>query len=228
MTPLSHAQEVINTVRGKTDRVILFYSCGKDSITLLDLVAPHFKEIVCVYMYFVKDLEHINRYIRQAQMKYTNIKFIQVPHWNLTYILRTGMYCQEKANTKLMKLRDVIDNIRLMTGIEWAFLGMKQSDNLNRRIMLRTVEYENEAINNKTHIAYPLSHWSNKDALAYCKQRRLPTPIAYSKNKKSQGLTFDVDVFLYLRENFPQDLAKIYETFPQSKVILYNYDNRTK
>lgn len=228
MTPIDHARESIDTVRAKTDRVILFYSCGKDSITLLDLVAPKFDEVICVYMYFVKDLEHINRYINLAQTKYPNVKFLQVPHWNLTYTLRSGLYCQPQPKIKLMKLRNVIDNVRLTTGVEWVFLGMKQNDNMNRRIMLRTDEYENEAINNKTQIAYPLSKWSNKEALAYCRQRRLPTPVTYSKMKKSQGITFDADVFLYLRDNFMQDLEKIYTVFPQSRVILHNYDNRAK
>lgn len=197
-------------------------------MVLLDLVAPHFKEVICVYMYFVKDLEHINRYINQAKAKHPNVVFLEVPHWNLTYVLRNGMYCRPQKGVKLMKLRDVIDNIRLKTGVDWVFLGMKQSDNMNRRIMLRTTEYENEAINSKTQIAYPLSKWSNKDALAYCRQKRFPSPIAYARNKKSQGLTFDVDVFLYLRENFPKDLEKIYATFPQSKVILHKYDTRAQ
>lgn len=82
------ANRVIKTVSQKADRAILFYSCGKDSLALLDLMAPHFKEIICVFMYFAKDLEHINRYIRWAESKYPNIKVLQVPHWNLTYILR--------------------------------------------------------------------------------------------------------------------------------------------
>lgn len=228
MTPIEHTQQVIDTVRSYTNRVLLFYSCGKDSITMLDLVASKFDKVICVYMYFVKDLEHINKYIANAQAKYPNVRFLQVPHWTLTYVLRNGAYCHPQPKVKLMKLRDVIDNIRISTGVDWVFLGMKQSDNMNRRIMLRTAEYENEAINNKTQIAYPLSKWSNKDALAYCKQRRLLSPIAYSKNKKSQGLTFDTDVFLYLRDNYSGDLEKIYAVFPQSKVILFNHDNRTK
>lgn len=225
MTLLEHSKEVINTVRQKTDRVILFYSGGKDSIAMLDMVAPMFSEVVCVYMYFVKDLQHIDRFIKQAKTRYSNVQFLQVPHWNLTYILRSGMYCSPQHKIKLMKLSDVIDCVRLQTGVDWVFLGMKQSDNMNRRIMLRTKEYANEAINNKTSIAYPLSKWKNNEVVAYCRQRKLPSPIRYSINKKSQGVTFDIDVFLYLRQNYPQDLDKIYATFPQSRVILYNYDN---
>ena len=46
------------------EEVILFHSAsGKDSIALLDILAPRFKRVVCVFMYIVKDMEHISRYI---------------------------------------------------------------------------------------------------------------------------------------------------------------------
>jgi sulfate adenylyltransferase subunit 2 len=61
---MKKAIDIIKTIAERTDRVILFHSAsGKDSIALLDLISPYFKEIVCVYMYVVKDLSHINRYI---------------------------------------------------------------------------------------------------------------------------------------------------------------------
>ena len=35
----------------RTDKCLLFHSAtGKDSIVMLDLVAPYFKEVVCVYI----------------------------------------------------------------------------------------------------------------------------------------------------------------------------------
>lgn len=93
MTPIDHANEVIASVRQKTDRAILFYSCGKDSEVLLDLMAPHFKEIVCVFMYFVKGLDHIDNYLRAVKARYANVTILQVPHWTLTRVLRCGLYC---------------------------------------------------------------------------------------------------------------------------------------
>lgn len=53
---MDKAIDIIKNVALKADRVILFHSAsGKDSITLLDLISPYFKDIVCVYMYVVKD-----------------------------------------------------------------------------------------------------------------------------------------------------------------------------
>lgn len=148
-----HSLQVINTVRKETDRVILFYSCGKDSIAMLDMVAPHFKEVVCVYMYFVKGLNHIDRFVNYSKSKYQNVTFLEIPHWNLSRALKIGFFCQPQKDIRLLKLRDVIDRVRAKTGINWCFVGMKQADSLNRRLMLRTYEYE--AINYKSQIASP-------------------------------------------------------------------------
>ena len=79
---LERAKDIIEDVARETDSVILFHSLsGKDSIVLLDLLYPKFKRVLCVYMYVVKDLEHINQYYMWAKRRYPNIEFVQVPHY---------------------------------------------------------------------------------------------------------------------------------------------------
>ena len=196
MNIYQHTQQVIDTVKAKTNRVLLFYSCGKDSIALLHWCAQNFDEVVCVFMYFVKDLEHINK---------------------------SGLFCTPQ-NTRILKLSDIIQSVRLETQIEYVFLGMKQSDSMNRRIMLR--QYEMQAIS-PTKLVYPFSLWKDKDVLRYISNNRLPKPIQYS-NKKSNGITFDLDVYLYLREHYPNDLQKILDVYPLSEKILFDYDQKNK
>ena len=224
MLPIEHAREVIATIGRKTDRAILFYSCGKDSEVLLDLMAPYFKEIVCVFMYFVKGLDHIENNLRSVKSRYPNVKVMQVPHWTLTRVLRCGMYCVPNPDIKLLSLKDIDESVRMRTGIQYSFYGMKQSDGLNRRLMLRG--YENEAIS-KTNKVYPLTQWKKADVISYVRTRNLPEPIAYNKNK-SQGLTFIPEVFDFLRQNYPQDLERIYQVFPLSRSILLRYDEEKR
>ncbi|MDR0763751.1 MAG: phosphoadenosine phosphosulfate reductase family protein, partial [Bacteroidales bacterium] len=188
MSKISNAWSIIGSVGKKTDRTILFYSCGKDSIALLDLMHPYFREIICVFMYFVKGLEHIDKYLRWAETKYPNVKIIQVPHWNLTYILKYGTFCVPNPKVKLMKLSDVDKAIRLKTGIEYSFFGMKKADSMNRRLMMNT--YENGI--SKTNKIYPLSDFSNKDIISYIAAKKLPPPVRYSKNA-SGGVGFNLD-----------------------------------
>lgn len=217
-------EESIGRVREKSDSALLFCSFGKDSIVLLDLLYSRFDRLVCVFMYFVKDLEHINRWIRWAQAKYPKAEFIQVPHWNLTYLLRGGVYCVANPDVKLLKLADIIEAMRVRTGIHYTFLGMKKADGMNRRLMLKGYEenvYENNGL------VYPLADWTQKDILAYMKMRRLPSPVRYSL-KASSGVGFNEDCLLWLRENFPEDLQKIYKTFPMCERVLYEYDLKQK
>ena len=199
---------------------MLFYSGGKDSIVLLDLIYPYFDRIVCVFMYFVPGLEHVDNYINWAKARYPKAEFVQVPHWNLSYVLRTGMYCVPNPKVKLLKLRDVVKAVRLRYGLYYTFLGMKKADGLNRRLMLGTYEvngYENKGM------CYPLAEWTQKDILAYMKQRGLPEPVRYSK-KASSGVGLNLDCFLWMQEHYPGDLAKVLKAFPMSERILFEHE----
>ena len=222
MGKLECAYESIDAIRVKSDSAILFLSLGKDSLVLLDLLYSRFEKVVCVFMYFVKDLEHINRWIGWVKAKYPKMEFVQVPHWNLTYILRDGMYCVPNPKIKLLKLADVVKAIQLKYGIQYTFLGMKKADGMNRRLMLNGYQdnhYENNGL------VYPLAEWTQRDILAYMKQNGLPEPIRYSL-KASSGMGFNLDCFLWLENNYPQDLKRIYQCFPMAERILWEYHNK--
>ena len=210
----------ITAVRERSDSVIVFCSLGKDSLVTLDLVYPKFERIVCVFMYFVPHLEHIENWVNWVKTRYPKVEFMQVPHWNLSYILRGGLYCVPNPKVKLIELADVVKAVRLKTGIDIALLGMKKADGMNRRLMLKGYEGESYIHNG---CAYPLADWTQKDVLAYMKQARLPEPIRYSL-KASSGTGFNIECFLWLRENYPQDLQKIYKTFPMSERIIYEHE----
>jgi len=219
MNKYETAQDTIAYVRSQTDTVILFNSLGKDSLVTLDLIAPHFKKVVCVFMYFVPDLDHINRFINQVLCRYDNIELIQLPHWNLSYIRKGGMYCEANPKQRGLKLRDVVDAVRKRYGLEYVFLGMKKADGMNRRLMLNTYA-DNHYVN--AGMCYPLATWTQKEVLAYMQMHRLPEPIQYGKNA-SNGVGFNLDCYLWMERNAPQDLEKMYQAFPQSRRILYEY-----
>lgn len=191
MAPIQHMEMVLNTVRQKTNRVLLFYSAGKDSIVLLDLLAKKFDHVTCCFMYWVKDLQHITQYFEWSKAKYPNVSFIQLPHYGLAAIYKYGIYTKPNTNiTRQTTLADLDEAARIKTGIDFTLYGWKQSDSLNRRLVLRT--YDLEAINTKTRKAYPLSQWSKKDVLSYIAFNKLPQPISYGTGR-SNGVTFQED-----------------------------------
>jgi len=217
----------INELKKRTNKVLLFHSgTGKDSIALLDLLHPHFDEIVCVYMYIIKDLEHINKYIYWAKKKY-GVKFLQMPHYAMgSYIKHGFMGLKANPKQKLYTLADVNERAVLKTGIPWTVFGFKQSDSMNRRLMLRTYDCE-ATINFDTKKAYPLSEYKNGDVLRYIKNKKLLTPINYGGHHQSSGTSLaDINFLLYCKYKFPNDYKKIIEQFPETEHKVWQYENR--
>lgn len=234
MNLLSNTLKSIQTLSKKTDRVLLFHSgAGKDSIALLEMLSPYFRETVCVYMYMVPDLNHINKYIKWAEKRYKNARFIQTPHYAYYNYKKMGFAETKQIPYAEYNLSKITDKIIELTGIEWVVYGFKQSDSLNRRLMLRG--YENEITNEKTKKIYPLSRWKNKDVLNYIRKQRLIEPLKYgnSGNTRSQGTDFtNISFLLWCRKNEPNDLKKIIAEYPDVERILFEYDyaeqNKTK
>jgi sulfate adenylyltransferase subunit 2 len=205
----------------------LFYSSGKDSICLLDICAQHFKKVFIVNMFFVENLEHINKYLEFSKIKYKNVEVITIEHWTMTHLRRAGVYQLPQTKAKLKKLIDTDNELRLLTGCNLTCYGMKKSDSLHRNLMLKTYP-ENGMFCEKTNKIYPLSNWTNKEVLAYIKQHKLPEPITYTQGKKSQGLGFNIDCFLFLERYYPNDLQEIYKKYPFSRQILFSYHNQNE
>lgn len=229
MQELKRAREIIDDVSKETDSILLFHSLsGKDSIVLLDLCYKKFKRVIVVFMYLVKDLEHIMRYYNYAKSKYPNIEFVQVPHYALFNYIKTG-YMGIKQNTKQRQwtLSDITDKLREKIGVEWACYGFKQSDSLNRRLMLRSYTDGKEAINWKTKKFYPLSTYKNKEIMDFILDHRLKNPEVCGTNKQSSGVDIeDVEYQKYLKELFPKDLEKIYKVFPMARIVMLKANNK--
>lgn len=229
MQELKRAREIIDDVSKETDSILLFHSLsGKDSIVLLDLCYKKFNRVIVVFMYLVKDLEHIMRYYNYAKAKYPNMEFVQVPHYALFNYIKTG-YMGIKQNTKQRQwtLSEITDKLREKLGVEWACYGFKQSDSLNRRLMLRSYTDGKEAINWKTKKFYPLSTYRNKEIMDFILDHRLKNPEVCGTNKQSSGVDIeDVEYQKYLKELFPEDLEKIYKVFPMARIVMLKANNK--
>lgn len=214
---------IIRSIREKTDTAILFYSAGgKDGIALLDMLAGVFDKVICYYMYLIPNLDHVRPYIKWAENHYKNVEVRQIKHYQRDYFDAFGFFKEPDESVKPRRIGDVESEVREETGIKYAFSGMKKADSMNRRLMLNTYpDYENAGK------VYPLADWTQRDVLTYMRQKGLPEPVRYS-NKASGGIGFNLDCFLWLRKNYPDDLRRIIKNFPMSERILFEYDNGTK
>ena len=177
-------------------------------------------------MYFIKE-SYLDNYIGWAEQKYHNARFVRIPHFQLSVMLKNGNFgLKPDPKQKIFTLSMLADKMCEKHGIAWSCFGFKQSDSLNRRLMLRT--YELNGINEKTKRFYPLSEWKNKDCLTYIKQHKLVTPIKYS-NEQSSDMDIGSGAYLtWCKQKYPRDFEKILETFPLCGALQFDYEQRTK
>jgi 3'-phosphoadenosine 5'-phosphosulfate sulfotransferase (PAPS reductase)/FAD synthetase len=220
--------EILREIRNQTSEIILFHSlAGKDSICLLDMCSQIFDMVHCVYMHYVADLEHMNRYRYFFEKNYKNAIWYEHQHFATISYKKYGLYGSVKDETlKKTTLSAIIQKYKNELGIEWVCLGSKQSDGLSRRLQLKTYEYE--AIDYKNKKVYPLSKLSNKQILEYIKLNKCIEPLNYGDNKRSQSNDITDGHFLsWCKQNFPNDLKNIFAEFPETELILFKYENKT-
>lgn len=220
--------QIIDNLRNKADTVILFHSgTGKDSIMLCDVLSKNFKSVVCVFMYIVKNLDYENRYIGWAEKKYSNIKFIQTPHYALNSFIKHGYLGIKKDETiKNNKISSIDKKIKEKLNIQYSVYGFKKNDGVTRRLMLNTIP---DGIHHNTKKAYPLMDMKNEHVLMYISDNNLIEPFNYSKTKPSSGCDISQPEFLsFLKQKYPQDLQKIFNQFPMCEAILFRHENKTE
>ena len=180
-------------------------------------------------MYMVKDLDHINKYIKWSEAKYPNCKFIQTPHYAYYNYKKYGLSGTEKVKYSEWNVSKITDKVREETGIEWSIMGFKKNDSLNRRLMLNT--YPDSMTSESGKKLYPLADWKNSEVISYIKKNRLIEPLKYGNtgNTKSQGTDVtDISFLTWCRDNYPTDLEKIRKEFPDTERILFEYDHERK
>ena len=226
MSKFAQTQTIIQSIRTQTDTAVLFYSAGgKDSIALLDMLAPRFKKVICYFMYLVKDLEHIQIYIDWAIKKYPNVEVRQIPHLMLDVIKKNGFFCDEEPDTKVRKIGEIEQSVMQECNSQYAFSGMKGVDGFMKRMRLKMWS---PTFTSPKGMVYPLALWTNKEVLQYIANRNLIKPMVYVAKSVSQGVGLDYETLYFLQKYYPNDLKKILQEFPYAEVALHQEPQKTQ
>lgn len=222
-SPMSVTSDCLGFLKSQTSEVILFYSGGKDSLCLIDLLTKKGFKVHCCFMYFIKDMEHINKYLNWARAKH-GVEILEVPHFMLSQYLNDNYYrLHSGVQVPNMKQGDVEEMARQHFKCDWIVTGAKASDSMVRNFMMKS--YLLNSISESTKHAYPLSAWKKGDVLSYLKMNRIPMPINYDqKNTRSSGLDLKGDVLYWIKNHYPNDLKKILEVFPLAEVLIQDYE----
>jgi 3'-phosphoadenosine 5'-phosphosulfate sulfotransferase (PAPS reductase)/FAD synthetase len=119
-------------------KVLLFFSGGKDSIVMLDLLSKYSKieKIIGVYLYFVPDMSYKNEIIDYYSKKY-NIDIIQAPHpFHILYQQKRVYGIENNLDRKYtmqeLQLGVYQKNLKIKMDIEYGSLGYKKTDSITR------------------------------------------------------------------------------------------------
>lgn len=229
---LADTAVVIEAVRAKqiAPRVAVMVSGGKDSLCTLDVCVRAFgaKNVVGVLMYLVKDLDVEWRHARKLEKRF-GIRIEGVPHWELSRLLKNCIfrpYVVGSENIRQLKQVDVENYIRKTLGAEWIAWGNRAADSVVRNAYLKRIG----GVDMKQRRFYPIWTWKKPDVYGYLHGRKLPVPSITGGKVQMGGVSLDPECLRWLRDEEPQDFAKILDVFPfaEAAVIQLERSHRGK
>lgn len=208
----------VETAAAITDRVLVSFSGGKDSVITLDLCMRHFRQVEGFFMYQVRGLSFQESILRYYEDKY-GIPIHRIPHFELSDWLRNGLFRNYDFSCPLVSVKETYDYIRDNTGIWWIAAGERIADSVWRRAMIKS----SGTIDEKRGRFFPIAEWSKEHVRGYIRQRRLKVGM------ESEKLGFSFRSFapkdlIAIRKHFPADYARIKEWFPLVDVSIIQHE----
>jgi len=207
MEALKAASGLIEAAFSQSDKCILFYSGGKDSACVLNLLEKTYSQnnIHLVFMPFVDGLKETELVMDMAKKHgYSGVH--QYQHWTYFRDKANGAYCPKQGKPK--KLIDVYREVREDFGDLPIFTGAKRSDGMWRRFnTMNTAKGGNYAS-----IFMPIYSWSKYDVLLYIRQNGLD--YIKAEGGRISGVDLSPKYILWARDNQPQSYEAIKREFP--------------
>lgn len=183
----------------------IMFSCGRDSIVMIDLFMKYAKKSVSkiVFMYYCPDMSFDEKILQYYEKRYS-IKIERIPHFDVSYMLN------DNKKHKKLKMSDSEKLIKKEYELLYLAFGYRKDESLQRRGMLSNLPYNIDA---KYKRIYPLADWSKKHVEKYVKSKKLVLPAEYAYGYRDIN-TFKGSSILYIYNNYPDDYKKIIKMFP--------------
>ena len=200
----------INVAANITDRVLVFFSGGKDSVCTLDLCTRHFATVQPVFMQLGPVLSFQRSMLMWAEDRY-GVQVLTLPHPMLAEWLRYGIFRADlDLEVPMISFLDVYTYARLTSGIWWIAAGERIADSIVRRAMIKG---DGGSVNRKRGRFFPLAEWKKEDVFAYIRQRRLKVAPEAAVLGFSFRSLMPADMAA-IKEHYAHDYSHLKEWFP--------------
>ena len=201
-----------------TDSVIVGFSCGKESIVVLDLCFRYFKRVVPYFMYNCPGLSFQERALKWYEKKYQT-EIIRLPHPDVCEYFHYGSFRPGDPSFPIMSFNDVADYMRHITGIDWIACGERMDDSLFRRGMI----HASGTIDENRGRFYPVAMWKKREIYDYIKYHKLYRD-EWSRKMGYSFSNLDGRVLKQMKDHFPDDYLKILKLYPFAAAGVKRYE----
>jgi phosphoadenosine phosphosulfate reductase len=191
-----------------TDKVIVGFSGGKDSIVTMDMCFKYFPHVQPFFMYLVPGLEFQERTLRWYENKY-NTEIMRIPHFETSDFYKYGTFRPYDMDVPIVSINDCYQYVRNETGYDWIAAGERISDSIVRRAMIK----QSGSIDQNRGRMYPVANWNKQQVLKYVKRKKLLLP----QDSRVLGFSFSSlwgKELIEIKRHFPEDYEKILHYFP--------------
>lgn len=223
-----NSNELCEQISERTNgKVILSFSCGKDSIAAWIQLKRYFKEIIPVYYYLIPGLSFIEKSLRYYE-DFFETKILRSPNPNLLKMLNSAMYQTEESfeiikscDIPIYTMDEMFNQVRVNNFQDnnvFVGTGVRASDNLTR---FTTVKVHG-AVNKNRKQFFPIYDWNKQRLVDEFLAAKVKLPYDYA----IWGASFDGLHYKFLKglyDNYPDDFKKVKEFFPLIEAELYRY-----
>jgi 3'-phosphoadenosine 5'-phosphosulfate sulfotransferase (PAPS reductase)/FAD synthetase len=209
--------DVIKKGQCETQKIIVGFSGGKDSVCLLDLCKKYFRTVYVFYMYYVDHCTLQDNYFRYIENRY-RVKILHVPHFELSDIYKEQKYMHksiELSRVPKIYFSDIENYVRDFFQCNWIAYGMMAYESIERQAMIN----EHGGVDYKHSKLFPLAFWNSSKVFQYLKLNKILPPTEYQFSERSLSCPFFPDAQIMLQSYYPDDWAKVENKFPLANVI---------
>ena len=187
---IEEAQSVIRQAVKATDKpLIIQFSGGKDSMTLVSLVREVTDNFVCSFMQSGIEFPEAIDFAKKATKELGLDLIISTPEEHLGGFFERlplfgwptihSLWCNR--DLKIRPQKKVLNRL-FGKGKFYKIIGIRKSESSRRRKMHKTGAFFAEDYQVGTDIlTYPILNWATDDVIYYLKEKKLPTSSLYKK-----------------------------------------------